>query len=152
MNKVSEEIIEIDGKEYSLFLNRDGIVAWELYSQREQKKAKERFDELKPYIEKVANNEFNVNDDVDPLKIGEEINSVSNGEQETVELYRILYWIMFSKNHHFKFEEASKLFDKAVEEYGTEQIILLGVQMINDANVDKYGKSKNLPALRQQQK
>lgn len=150
MNKVSEEIIEIDGKEYSLFLNRDGIVAWELYSQREQKKAKEKFDELKPYIEKVANNEFNVNDDVDPLKIGEEINSVSNGEQETVELYRILYWIMLSKNHHFKFEEASKLFDKAIEEYGTEQIILLGVQMINDANVDKYGKSKNLPALRQQ--
>ena len=34
MKEFSKEIIEIDGKEYTLFLNRLGVVAFERYTEK----------------------------------------------------------------------------------------------------------------------
>ena len=41
MKELSKEIIEIGGKEYTLFLNRKGIVAWEKYTRQEEEKYQE---------------------------------------------------------------------------------------------------------------
>ena len=35
MNEFGKVIIEIEGKEYTLFLNRKGIIAWEKYAKEE---------------------------------------------------------------------------------------------------------------------
>ena len=63
---------------------------------------------------------------------------------------------MLYENHKFSLSKASELYDKAVEEYGEGQIIALGNQMIEDANIDKFAKDnselKNLTALRPKKK
>ena len=38
--KFSEEIIEIDGKEYTLFMNRQGVVNWEKITKLKEKSQK----------------------------------------------------------------------------------------------------------------
>ena len=38
MKELSTEIINIDGKDYTLFLNRAGLVAWEKYTKCETDK------------------------------------------------------------------------------------------------------------------
>ena len=65
-------------------------------------------------------------------------------------MYERLYWIMLYTEHKFTPTQAKELYDKAVDEYGEEQIILLGNQMINDTNKDNVSKKnlKNLAALK----
>lgn len=149
MNEISKEVIEIDGKEYTLFLNRAGIVSWELYSKKEKNELIKVYDEISPFIDEANKDEISA--EIDPLELGEKIDFVSSFE-ESSKLYKKLYWIMLSKFHKMSLEEVSDLFDKAVEEYGLTQLVLLGNQMIHDLNVEKYKKRKNLPALRQVQK
>ena len=65
-------------------------------------------------------------------------------------MYERLYWIMLYTEHKFTPTQAKELYDKAVAEYGEEQIILLGNQMIEEANKDSVNKKnlKNLAALK----
>ena len=47
MKEFSKETIEIGGKEYTLFLNRAGIVAWEKFCKEYQKKTIEMQEKYK---------------------------------------------------------------------------------------------------------
>lgn len=151
MKDFSKEIINIDGEDYTLFLNRKGIIAWEKYANEENSKLQEisnKYDSLLDF-----NSNAEINDDTNPFEniddIEEDVNTASNS-------YKKLYWIMLYENHKFSFKQASDLYEKAVEEYGEGQLIALGNQMIEDANKDKLAKEnselKNLAALRPKKK
>ena len=65
------------------------------------------------------------------------------------DIYAKFYWVALYQNHKLSVSEAKKLFDKAVEEYGIDQLIQLANQMLENANKDLVGKSiKNLKALK----
>lgn len=151
MKDFSKEIINIDGEDYTLFLNRKGIIAWEKYANEENSKLQEisnKYDSLLDF-----NSNAEINDDTNPFEniddIEEDVNTATNS-------YKKLYWIMLYDNHKFNFKQASDLYEKAVEEYGEGQLIALGNQMIEDANQDKLAKEnselKNLAALRPKKK
>lgn len=151
MKEFSKETIEIEGKEYSLFLNREGIVAWEKYcnniSESLQDNAKKMSDLLHSPIEvKDDTNPFEDSGAKDIIKISEK------NDDLTPELYKKLYWIMFYTEHKLSQKETSELYRKACEEYGVEQINALADQMLSDANRNKMEKKtqKKLPALRPQ--
>lgn len=59
---------------------------------------------------------------------------------------------MLYTEHKLSVNQANELYDKAILEYGEEQLIELGRQMIEDTNMDKVSKNKenlkNLTALR----
>lgn len=153
MKEMSKETIEIGGKEYSLFLNREGIVAWERFcndiSKSLQDNAKEINDILntnKKIEEKDDTNPFEDNDVKNIVRISEE------NENLTSETYKKLYWIMLYTEHKLSKKETDVLYDKACEEYGVEQVNALADQMMVDANRNKLEKKtpKKLPALRPQ--
>ena len=150
MNGISRETIEIDGKEYKLFLNRDGIVAWELYSNKEKAQVREQYNELKPLMSKFTDEKI-IESETNPIENAKKVSEINDEDARAIELYKKLYWIMLSTDQKMTYKEASELIDKAIKEYGAEQIILLGVQMLQDANTDKFKNNdiKNLPALRQ---
>lgn len=150
MNGISRETIEIDGKEYKLFLNRDGIVAWELYSNKEKAQVREQYNELKPLMSKFTDEKI-IENETNPIENAKKVSEINDEDARAIELYKKLYWIMLSTDQKMTYKEASELIDKAIKEYGAEQIILLGVQMLQDANTDKFKNNdiKNLPALRQ---
>lgn len=149
MKDFSKEIINIDGEDYTLFLNRKGIIAWEKYANEENSK----LSEISKKYDNILDTNAEITDDTNPFEniedIEEDVNTVSN-------TYKKLYWIMLYENHKFSLSKASELYDKAVEEYGEGQIIALGNQMIEDANIDKFAKDnselKNLTALRPKKK
>lgn len=149
MKDFSKEIINIDGEDYTLFLNRKGIIAWEKYANEENSK----LSEISKKYDNILDNNAEITDDTNPFEdiedIEEDVNTVSN-------TYKKLYWIMLYENYKFSLSKASELYDKAVEEYGEGQIIALGNQMIEDANIDKFAKDnselKNLTALRPKKK
>lgn len=141
MNKnISEEIIEIGDKEYTLFLNRTGLVAWEKatnLSQKSQEYQKFTNSSNKETLLENDSNPFEVFGDLD-----EEIEQITD-------MYAKFYWIVLYTHHKFSQTEARELFDKAVEEYGIDQLALLAQQMIEDINTDKITNNlKNLKALR----
>ena len=146
---VSEEIIEIGGKEYKLFLNRTGIVNWEKMT-----KLKEKSKEIQEYTKKLEEeSEIELTDDANPFELydtsEEEMNSKMD---EMTDIFAKLYWVMLYKYHKLSISEAKKLFDEAVEEYGLEQLSQLGNQMLENANKDNMGKPrKNLKALKSTQ-
>lgn len=151
MKNFSKEIIEINGTEYSLFLNREGIVAFEKYSRNESKKLQEIAKKLNEKAKtSVA---FEVKDDANPfedkeiLENEELINETANAQSN---LYKRLYWIMMYTDQKLTISEVNDLYDKACEEYGEEQIIALADQIVEDANSNKVNKDelKKLPALR----
>ena len=150
MNGISRETIEIDGKEYKLFLNRDGIVAWELYSNKEKAQVREQYNELEPLMSKFTDEKI-IENETNPIENAKKVSEINDEDARAIELYKKLYWIMLSTDQKMTYKEASELIDKAIKEYGAEQIILLGVQMLQDANTDKFKNNdiKNLPALRQ---
>ena len=149
MKDFSKEIINIDGEDYTLFLNRKGVIAWEKYANEENSK----LSEISKKYDNILDDNAEITDDTNPFEdiedIEEDVNTVSNS-------YKKLYWIMLYENHKFSLSKASELYDKAVEEYGEGQIIALGNQMIEDANIDKFAKDnselKNLTALRPKKK
>lgn len=143
MKEFSKEVIEIDGQEYTLFLNREGIVAWEKFCKKEQ----EQVQQLQNKYTKILEEGVSIKEDTNPFEGIDEIES--DAEVVTI-MYERLYWIMLYTEHKFTPSQAKQLFDKAVEEYGYEQLILLGNQMIEDANKDNVSKQnlKNLTALK----
>lgn len=144
MKEFSKEIIEIDGQEYTLFLNREGIVAWEKFCKKEQKEV----EKLQEKYKNIVGDEIvSITEDTNPF---EGIEDIDNDAETISIMYERLYWIMLYTEHKFTPTQAKELYDKAVAEYGEEQIILLGNQMIEDANKDNVNKQnlKNLAALR----
>lgn len=146
---VSEEIIEIGGKEYKLFLNRIGIVNWEKMTKL-QEKSKE-IQELTKKLEQES--EIELTDDTNPFELYDTSEEEMNSKiDEMTDIYAKLYWVMLYTHHKLSMSEAKKLFDEAVEEYGIEQISQLANQMIEQANKDNLGKPrKNLKALKSTQ-
>jgi len=147
MNEFSKEIIEIEGKEYTLFLNRQGIVALEKFTRQE----KAQIENLQKTYSEIEKGEFvEIKDDTNPFE-GLEDFSVNVSELQD-KIYEKLFWIMLQTTQKISFSEARELYAKAKEEYGS-QVIALCDQMLEDANVDKVTveekkETKKLAALR----
>ena len=150
MKEFSKEVIEIDGKEYTLFLNRKGIIAFEKYAKEEQKKASELEQKYKILLDDGKETDLEIKDDTNPFKIVESIDDVDKDKELVIKLYKKLYWIMLYENHQLSLSEVDKLFDMACEDYGEENVIALGNQMIEEANKNNVSKKelKNLKALK----
>ena len=142
MKEFSKEIIEIDGQEYALFLNRQGIVAWEKFCKKEQEEVQKLQEKYKNIEESI-----DITEDTNPF---DGIEDIDNDAETVSIMYERLYWIMLYTEHKFTPTQAKELYDKAVAEYGEEQIILLGNQMIEETNKDNISKKnlKNLAALK----
>lgn len=143
MSNFSEEKIEIDGKEYTLFLNRKGIVAWEKYNKEEVKKVQEIQDKYKDLLN---GKESKMNEE-NPF---EDVTEIDDDTKMMEKMFIKLYWIMLYTNHKMTLKEVEELWSKAIAEYGLEQLGELANQMIEDANKDLLGKQevKKLTALR----
>jgi hypothetical protein len=152
MKDINTEKIEIDGKEYTLFLNRKGIVAYERYCIEENKKLEDfgkKFKDLLNRIDSDKNPE--IKDDTNPFEDLDEVDEMVNEAKCIINKTKKLYWIMLYEYHHLSINDAYELFDKAVKEYGEAQLVELGQQMIDDIQEDKYqdtSKLKNLTALK----
>lgn len=145
MNEISKERIEISGVEYTLFLNRKGLIAWEKFCKEENKKIQEMQD-------KYSNIEdANITDETNPFSGIEEVEEDSKTISTT---FRRLYWIMLYTEHKLSITKANELYDEAIKEYGETQLIELAQQMIEDMNIDNVSKTelKNLTALRPKKK
>lgn len=142
MNKsFSEEIIEIDGKEYTLFVNRIGVVNWE--------KATKLKDKSKYYEDKYANSdkeEYEFNDDINPFE--GDMKDLEEDEKTLIDVYSKFYWMALYKNHKLSVADANSLFEKALEEYGIEQLADLAQQMLENINSNNNKNLKNLKALK----
>lgn len=141
MNKVSEEIIEIDGKEYTLWINRAGIVNWEKATklQATAKDLGEKYNNTDLENGEVSEEEFETN------PFGE--NDYDADEEHLIDIYRKFYFMALFKNHNLSKQEAGELFDKALEEYGIDQLAELAQKMIETANKNNNSNLKNLKAL-----
>lgn len=151
MKELSTEIINIDGVDYTLFLNRKGIMAWEKFSKSEKEKVSQLRDKYQEIIEDNGVENFDeLDNNVDPFEGLEEIDDLENDIAYMNKIYSRLYWIMLYTNHKLSISEASELYNKACDEYGNEQVILLAQQMVNDVNIDpdKGKQLKNLAALK----
>lgn len=150
MKETSEEKIEIGGKEYTLFINRKGIVAWEKFAKEENEKAAAQKDKIAQLIS--SKEKVDINDDTNPFEDLDEIDNLENDIETTRKSIIKLYWIMLYTNHKLSLKEVTDLYNKACEEYYELDLISLAHQMINDANSDKFNQSKsnlkNLPALK----
>lgn len=142
MNKsFSEEIIEIDGKEYKLFVNRIGIVNWEQKTGL-QDKAKD----IKEKYQKLDGEEANnvIEDDYDPFA---EYSDLEADEAEMKEIYSKFYHMALYKHHKFTVSEANELFEKAIAEYGLNQLAELALQILDEVNAPSE-QTKKLKALK----
>lgn len=149
MKSFSKEIINIDGNDYTLFLNREGIVAWEKITKM-QEKAKIYEDKYKNIISDEK--EIEIKDGDNPFEITDSsvISDLEEDEKKMLEIYVKLYWIMLYQEHKLDLKDVEVLFEKATQEYGVEQLIELALQMVDDANTNQLEKQelKNLPALK----
>ena len=152
MKEFSKEVIEIDGKEYTLFLNRKGIIAFEKYTKEEEKRASELEKKYKSLIEQkdADNDALEIKDDTNPFEGIESFDDIDEDHEMIKNLYKKLYWIMLYENHKLSFNEVGKLYDMACEDYGEEKVNELANQMIEEANKDNVSKKelKNLKALK----
>lgn len=148
MKEFGKEIIEIDGKEYALFLNRKGVITWEKITNAIHK--------AEAIEKKYQNLEINgLGEDVEikegdnPFELADNINlDIEDDSEEMLIIYKKLYWIMLYEEHKLDYKDVEILWDKAVEEYGVDQLVELAFQMIEDANTNKTSNLKNLKALR----
>lgn len=149
MNKnISEEIIEIGGVEYTLFLNRAGIISWEKMT-RLQEKAKDFQKIAEGY---GADEEIELTDDANPFELYAD-EDIDKQIDEMQDLYAKFYWVALYTHHKLTITQARELFEKAKEEYGFEQLSELANQMIETANSDILNKErKNLKALKSTKK
>lgn len=143
MKNFSEEVIEIDGKEYTLFINRIGIVNWEKAT-----KLQETASNIEKKYKNKGNNPIEFTDDIDPFQSDIDENELANDEKQLYDLYSKFYWVALYKHHKLSIKEADDLFYKAIDEYGINQLAELAQQMVSEANNQKYGDLKNLKALK----
>lgn len=144
MKEFSQETIEIGGVEYTLFLNRAGIVAWERYAKKENQKV---YESQELYNKFNNESELEITNETNPLEDAEKF---IEDEKYTIETYKKMFWILLYTFHKLPLSKAGELFDEACKDYGRENILALEDQMVNDANKDRVTKEnlKNLPALR----
>lgn len=144
----TEEIIEIGGKEYTLFLNRKGMVNWENKTQfvRKMQETTQNTNEILDKLDIEITDETNPFEMYDDFKEEDELSQKE--VDEITEMYALLYWVMFYTHHKFTVKQAREIFDQAVEEYGINQIVELGNMMMENANKDISPKKqlKNLLA------
>lgn len=155
MKEFSKESIEIDDVEYTLFVNRKGIVSWENITKVSQK-AEELQKKYKKTIDKIKDNEpIKVEDNANPFDYADDnVNDLEEDKELMRDIYVKFYWIALYENHKLSLSEVEKLFEQAEKEYGFNQLTELANQMISDANSDKYGNTelKKLTALHQTKK
>lgn len=145
MKEFSKEIIDIGGVNYTLFLNRKGIVAWERITRASQKQ-----EELRTKIKGLNDdNELDIKDGDNPFEISG-ADAILEAEEQSKTYYKKLFWIMLYENHKLDYKDVEVLFDKAVTEYGYESLIELSLQMVEDANINQNENNelKKLTALR----
>lgn len=159
----SEEIIEIEGKEYKLFLNRAGIAIWEkttkfsefqnLLAQKYSELDEETFDKLEEKI---------IDENSLPSDLYGDFSSFDEDEKKLRESIIKFYWIVLEKNHKLTYAETKELIEKAEngtfdkdgnpnnDAYGIDQLVGLMVQMLQDANSNLINGNnlKNLKALK----
>lgn len=148
MKEFGKEIIEIDGQEYTLFLNRKGILTWEKITN-----AFRKAEAIEKKYQNIAANssseDVEIKEGDNPFELAENINDdIEEDGKEMLTLYKKLYWIMLYENHKLDYKEVETLWEKAVNEYGVDQLVELAFQMIEDANTNKTNNLKNLKALR----
>lgn len=147
MKEFSKETINIDGVDYTLFLNRKGIVAWESITKASKKQSA-----LKSKVENLkidSEDEIEIKSGDNPFEIsGAE--AILETEEETKKYYKKLFWIMLYENHQLDYKDVEVLFDKAEKEYGYQSLIELSIQMLEDVNVNQNENNelKKLTALR----
>lgn len=159
MKEFSKDVIEIDGKEYTLFLNRLGVVAYERYTEQIQNDIKDLTKQVIEAGQGLEGKELVINDETNPfedefVKKAEEL--TSKAEKNGLELSKRIFWILLYTNHKLTLKEASELYDKACKEYGREQVDELVTLMIAEVNSNKFENEnkdlKNLKALHQRKK
>lgn len=148
MKEFSKEVINIDGVDYTLFLNRKGIITWEKLT-----KATSKANEIeKKYrnLGETSEEEIEIKDGDNPFElVGEDSLEIEKDEQELINLYIKLYWIMLYEEHKLNLKDVEELWNKAVNEYGADALIQLGIQMIEEANTNKQSNNlKKLDALK----
>lgn len=148
MKEFSKEVINIDGVDYTLFLNRKGIITWEKLT-----KATSKANEIeKKYrnLGETSEEEIEIKDGDNPFElVGEDSLEIEKDEQELINLYIKLYWIMLYEEHKLNLKDVEELWNKAVNEYGSDALIQLGIQMIEEANTNKQSNNlKKLDALK----
>lgn len=144
MKNISEEIIEIGGKEYTLFLNRKGITNWEKMT-----KFKEKSKEIQNSLVETEEKDVEISDDTNPFEMYGEEDNFDSALQEAKDMIVKFYWVALYTHHKLSLNEVKSLFEIAVEEYGLEQLTQLMNQMITNANTDILAKNrKNLTALK----
>ena len=148
MKEFGKEIINIDGKDYTLFLNRKGILTWEKITNAINKatEIEKKYDK----IENIGSNEdVEIKDGDNPFELADNINTqYEEDTKQMLIMYKKLYWIMLYEEHKLDYKDVEVLWDKAVEEYGEDQLVELAFQMIEDANTNRTENLKNLKALR----
>ena len=149
MNEFSKEVIDIDGVEYTLFLNRKGLVAIEKFTKQEMQEV-EKLQELTKNVDKDG--VLEINDNTDPFEGLEGVEELlDNSETIQKEVYKKMFWIMLRTTHNLTPNECFDLYDRAYKIYGN-QVNRLIDQIVNDINMDKYTKqdenTKKLQALR----
>lgn len=148
MKSISEEIIEVDGKEYTLFLNRKGVVAWEKDTAEVQSRLQELENKYSNFEEKIVSEKKKANDD-NPFEGLDDVDGMEEDARLMHETFDSLYRIMLYTHHPMNRDKASEWYNKACEEYGEQQMMALGSQMISDMNVDTNQRElKKLKALR----
>lgn len=148
MNEISKERIEISGVEYTLFLNRKGLVAWEKYCKEENEKIKDLQEKYKDF------QDVEINDNTDPFAGLENLDDMDEDSKLLSNSFKKLYWIMLYTEHKLSITKSNELYEEACKEYGETNIIALAEQMIEDINKDNISntKLKNLTALRPKKK
>lgn len=148
MKEFGKEIINIDGKDYTLFLNRKGILTWEKITNAISKAAEieKKYDNLESID---ISQEVEIKDGDNPFELADNISSeFEEDTEQMITMYKKLYWIMLYEEHKLDYKDVEGLWDKAIEEYGIDQLVELAFQMIEDANTNKTENLKNLKALR----
>lgn len=144
MKELSTEIIEIGGKEYTLFLNRKGVIAFEKASRILQ-----TANEMAKKYQQPVEEEIEIDPNVNPLEVYGEDNENDEDTKKLKEVFVKFYWIALYENHELNLDEVRELFIQAEEEYGLDQLIDLGYQMLEDVNKNKGSvELKKLKALR----
>ena len=143
MKEFSKEIINIGGVDYTLFLNRKGVVAWENITKASRNKSN-----LEKTLSSI-NEEIIVKDGDNPFEISN-AEELLSAENETKEYYAKLYWIMLYEEHKLDYSKVQELFEEAITEYGLDALAELAVQMMEDANKNQSESNelKKLAALR----
>jgi len=143
LKEFSKEIINIGGVDYTLFLNRKGVIAWENITKARRNKSK-----LEETINDI-NQDIEVRDGDNPFEIAK-VDEVLSAEDEAIEYYDKLYWIMLYEEHKLDYSVVKDLFQQAIKEYGLDALGELAAQMIEDANTNRNENNelKKLAALR----